>query len=435
MNRTEYLLNAFKYSTVYYLASWVFSVFTVTKHDDSKIKLKDYILSGDEKGYKYWLNNQWNYITDAHISLPLWKVEEVITIESQDLLVQSYNGPFPLRTRVGNLFVNYYCLVSAFGNKFPYQNGSISISNLEKMIAPYVQNDDYVNPNNDVPVYYVSEVKRFQNAVNAMAGFANIACPSATEYTVQPPPGIKEYKEKLLEEYKDKLNDPATIAMIDKKLVEYDKAFQAKDPDGGFYISDKAFNVSRKKVFLMNGLEQPEISGGKTTFIENSLSDGWNIDKMPAMIDNLRDGSYNRGAMTALGGEAVKFIIRIFFASKITEEDCGSTLGIPRILTDKNYNIYVGNTAILEDGKQLLITEETKPILLGKPIMVRSPGFCKTEGSNFCNKCLGEKLRGSDNSLAALASEVGSSMLYVFMKKMHGTALVTVPWDINETIK
>lgn len=168
--------------------------------------------------------------------------------------------------------------------------------------------------------------------------------------------------------------------------------------------------------------------------IENSLSEGWDIEKLPAMIDSMRDGSYNRGLMTALGGESVKFLFRIFATTRITEEDCGSKLGLPVTLTDENVKRYIGNTIILKDKTQVKLDNTNMKNFIGQSVMVRSPGMCRVGSSNFCMTCLGEQLRGSENSLPALASEVGSKMLSIFMAKMHGTALTTTPWRWQNTI-
>ena len=243
------------------------------------------------------------------------------------------------------------------------------------------------------------------------------------------PPGIKEFKEQLIAKYKDKLDDPAIVAEIDKQLVEYDRKFQAQDPDGGFLYKPKAFNVSRKKLFLMHGYEQSDMSP-EPDFVPNSLSEGWDIDKLPSMINSLRDGSFNRGAKTALGGEATKFIFRIFATTRIAEEDCGTKIGMRRTVTKADVNKFI----ISSNGNNILLTEENIKDFIGKEQVVRSPGFCKTGNANFCLHCLGLNFKGSENALAALASEVGSDMLNIFMSKMHGSQLATTVWKYKETI-
>lgn len=433
MNRREYLLTALNQG-IYKYAEWVFSVFTVVRESDilNVLKPYNYQLRTHNGEYVYWYQDEWRSISDSpSVTEPLWRVEEGIEIQDQQELALNWDGSFPFITRVGTLFMNYYCIYSSLGKKLPYQQGKLSISKLEGMIASRLQ--DHGKEDNPDAIY-PEEAKAFSTACMNTAGFSTIANPSATPYTVRQAPGIIEYREKLLEEYKDKLNDPAIVAVIEKKLVEYDRAFQAQDPEGGFYISDKAFNVSRKKLFGMAGLEQPEISGGKVTLINKSLSEGWDLTKLPAMIDSLRDGSYNRGAMTALGGEAVKFVFRIFATTKITEEDCGTKLGIPLTLTKENMKTYLGNTIILPNGQQIKLNTNNIEQYLNIPVMVRSPGFCKTANANFCSTCCGEALRGSEGALSAMASEVASKMLDIFMAKMHGTALVTVPWNPKTTI-
>lgn len=434
MKRREYLIKVFRDTKIYYKAEWVFSLFTVVRDSDITLieEPYDYQIATNDGKYHYYLNSQWNPFEDSpSIDRPLCLVEEGIIVNEQKELTQSYHE-FPLKTRLGTFFINHYCLVSALGNKIPYQNGQLSISGLEDIVAKKLK-DRVANEPDDPNAIYPDEAIKFSSACSSVSGFSTIANPSATKYTMVPAPGIQEYRKQLLEQYKDKLDDPAIVALIDKRLVEYDKNYQSQDPEGGFYINNKAFDVSRKKLFVMHGLEQPEVSGGKVTLIENSLSEGWDINKLPAMIDSMRDGSYNRGAMTALGGEAVKFIFRIFATTRITEEDCGAKIGLPVTLTDNNIKKYEGNTIILS-GKQIKLDSTNMKQYVGQSVMVRSPGMCRTSHSNFCMTCLGEKLRGSENSLAALASEVGSKMLSIFMAKMHGTALTTTQWRWQETI-
>lgn len=435
MTRREFIIDVFKHSQVWTKADWVFSLFTIVADNnvDQITEPYDYQISVSSGKYVYYLNNTWNvFLDNPSTDRPLVLPEEGIQLNNQSELIQKVES-FPLQTSLGTFFVNHYCLVYPFGDKIPYQNGKLSIGGFEKLISPLVKddNDKDIKPT-DVTV---DEAKKFMNACSAIAGFSNISTPSATKYTMQPAPGIENLRRELIEKYKDKLHDPAIVALIEKQLVEYDKAFQTQDPEGGFYINDKAFNVSRKKLFVMNGLEQSELSGGEKTFIETSLSEGWDVSKLPAMIDSLRDGSYNRGAMTALGGEAVKFIFRIFAATRISEEDCGSTIGILTPLTKNNINQYIGNTIILPNKQQVKLDKTNMMTYVGQTLPLRSPGTCKTAHSNFCLTCLGEQLRNNEGSLAALASEVGSKMLGIFMKKMHGVALTTTPWDWNNTIK
>lgn len=425
MTRNEFILSAMKDSDAYTRAEWVFALFTVMADNEiEKVeKPYDYQIGTSNSRYHYYLNNQWNPITDSPaIDRPLWLVEETVIVTDQSQMIQKAN--FPLKTRAGNFFINHYCLVYIFGDRFEYQNGKVSIGDLEDLVAPHVVDNDKVSEPHHISV---TEAKRFLSATASMAGFASIASPSATPYTMVPAPGIKELREKLIEENKDKLNDPAVVAKIDAQLVEHDRAWLNSDPEGGF-TKEKGLKVSRKKLFSLHGYEVSNMQP-KPEFIDRSLSEGWDLDKLPAMINSLRDGSYNRGAKTALGGEAVKFIFRIFATTRIAEEDCGTTIADKEVVNDK----CIGRSVIV-NGQSIKLTEENIGKFKGQLLPIRSPGYCKTKHANFCMTCLGEQFRGSENSLAALASEVGSDMLNVFMSKMHGTALSTAKWVPSKTL-
>lgn len=438
MTRNEFIVNAFYHSQIWTKAKWVFSLFTLIKDANYETipneELEDYLISYSEKDqrYVYYLDDSWCVIEDSPKNdRPLYLVEETVFINNQNELIQPYDK-FPFKTRAGNLFVNHYLLVYPFRDKIPYQNDQMEIGKLEKIIAPRII-DVNEEPQGDKNLY-PEDVLKFSSACTSLAGFASINAPSATKYTMLPAPGIKEYRESLYKKYEGRLNDPIVISEIDRLLVAYDKAHQAKDPEGGFYISGKSFEVARKKLFVSYGLEAPEISGGKQLYIKSSLSEGWDENAFEMMVNALRDGSYNRGAMTALGGEAVKFIFRIFATTRTTEEDCGATLGLPKTLTKANIQQYIGNTIILKNKKQVTLTDENASRYIGEDVLVRSPALCRVGDANFCHKCMGEKLRSSKDSLAAMASSVGSQMLYVFMKKMHGTAMKSTKWHYKDTL-
>lgn len=437
MKKNEFILRAFKESRIWLKAEWCFKLFTVNESIEPADHPEPYDIAVIDDKYCFYLNDQqgWQVIEDAPNpkQYPIYDVTHTVIVPSQDFLIQPYDK-FPFKTRAGNLFVNHYILVFPYGNKVPYQNGEMNIKKLEAYVSSRLKEipkDGVKDPN----YLYPDETVKFSTACTSLSGFSTISTPSASAYTVLPSPGIDKLRNELYTKYAGQLNDPVIAAKVDKILVDYDRAYQAQDPDGGFLNSDKLYEVARKKTLVAIGYEKPEVTGNSDgVFIKNSLSEGWDLNELPTMIDSLRDGSYNRGAMTALGGEAVKFIFRIFATSNITEDDCGTNIGIERALTKDNINLYVGNTAILPNNKQLLITDENKNTLIGKVLPIRSPATCRTSNANYCLTCMGQKLANNKHSLAGLASNVGSDMLYVFMKKMHGVATKTVEWDIEKTL-
>ena len=165
------------------------------------------------------------------------------------------------------------------------------------------------------------------------------------------------------------------------------------------------------------------------TLIANSLSEGWDISKFPEMNTSLRSGSFDRGAQTAFGGVTVKWLLRASNNLRITEKDCGSRIGVwLDVRSPADYKYLIGRTAIDDESgdKQTLVTDESVAgAYLGKRIQVRSPMYCALSHTDYCATCLGEKLSVNPYGLSTAISEVGSTFLSIFMKKMHGTQLAT----------
>jgi hypothetical protein len=247
-------------------------------------------------------------------------------------------------------------------------------------------------------------------------------------------PGIVEYRNKLLEENKGRLEDPAVIAGIDAKLVQYDKDYLANDDSMDFLIKDKSFKVVRKRLFGMHGAEAGFNEDGKIELIDNSLDEGWNPLKFPAINNNSRVGSYNRGFQTQLGGEAFKWLLRASANINITENDCGTKLGIPKIVLNDNLDWFVGHS-IVHNNKLVFISSEDdiKPYI-GKEVIVRSPMFCKLPKTDYCQVCAGKKLSANPEAASMAVSDYGSAFLGLFMAAMHGKELAVAKMNWRELI-
>lgn len=331
-------------------------------------------------------------------------------------------------TLIGNLLFNYVTLVYSFGDKIPFQLGKVNLRKLEKQIVERLV-DDVEDPSLETPDrIYVRELKRYIKSATSMAGYATLCVPAATPRTLLPHPEARALRLKLVEQYKDQLHDPAKVAIITKALEDLDREWNAGDPDGGFYQSGKTFQVIRMKMYGIYGMEQNHREGGYT-FIEKPLIEGWDITKLPAMADALRDGSYNRGAETALGGYEVKTILRTMSGSVISQPDCGVTWGMDWVLTRDVIDSFIGHTAILADTTQVKLTNENKGQYLGQAVQIRTPAFCRTGNNNFCLACFGDFIADKQQALGVVASELGSRLLLLFMKKMHGSALKTVKYE------
>ena len=365
---------------------------------------------------------------------PVLYCNETITVTNQD--VPTVEAGKKIETTPGIVFINWYCFIYALGNKIPFVNeNNLSVGKIAQSLASRVR-DDMPEEKRDPAFIYVTEFKKMLNAMASLTGFTVVNSPSATEYTVSAAPGIDKLKKELLDKYKDKLDDPTVVAKIEKELVQYDKDYINKDPNKGFYIKGKSFDINRKKLHIMQGVQKRMDPDKPNVLVTTSLYEQTKPEDIPALIDGLRDGSYNRGAATALGGEEVKFIYRIYSAAEIIKEDCGTKMGLRRVIHEAyNPKSYIG-TYIIENGKNVLLTEENYKNYIGKEVIMRSPGYCLAAqgGVGYCSICYGNKMRGFEQSLASYGAKVGSVMNGRFMKAMHGTANKAVRIRLSEAI-
>lgn len=412
---------------------WIISAFSVTRDSDNH-RYPGGLVRG-ETGYSFYDRDmQLVAIESTDPNEPLFRFREAVILTAGDV----ENLSTTIDTYYGDAIVNALVISEAFGKKVPYMKGPITVKAIEKYVEPRLISDHLVIEMTDAPprtdAILVSEWIRCVDALSQLAGLTSLCVVAATKKGLTPPPGIKEYRRKLIEERKDRLHDPATIAEIERLLIEYDKAYLAGDDVTKFYLKDKAYNIVRKKMYLSHGIETGFMKDGQIEFIENSLSEGWDVDKLPAMINSLRDGSYNRGAMTALGGWAVKFFYRILQNAKIDGRDCGSTLGVRRLIAPGQSGRFVGYYHVV-GNKPVPITDQNHADLVGKHIILRSPMTCWTEGSGYCEVCMGDKNAANPTGLGASGSEVGSQFMGMFMAAMHGKTLATAKYSFKDALK
>lgn len=431
MKKRDYFLKALN-AGAYRYKVWVFNMFSVTRQSaDTEF---DYQLFRGEKHY-YFLDPESD--VETYIELEDTNVEEAPFTFKQPVSLKV--GDIPnvdrdLDTTYGNLLFNMVALVYPFHDKVPFRTGHIKTKAIEADLVKRLISDGAEPVINDQPIdnpIYVSEFLNYVDAVMSLEGYSQLCVPSATRKTLTRDPEIPKRRDELLEKYKGQLDDPSVVAKIEEELIKMDKAWMAGDLGEGFYHKDKSYNVIRKKMHLLGGYEAAFGERGKT--IRNSLSEGWDTDDFPTLVNSLREGTYNRGAETQLGGVAAKTINRMFQNTRISEDDCGSTLGMEHDITEKNKKEFIGFFRINGNGNPELINEKTVDNYVGKRIKMRSPMFCRIDRANFCKTCLGNANSENPTGLGSLAGAVGSQLLYIKMKKMHGTSLKTVPFDFEST--
>ena len=427
MNKETFFLRGLT-SGAYQYKAWVIHCFshvkTQTKEDIP------YLLHPQERVYTFYNpETKTEEILEGVTSdRPAFHFREPITLTPETVA----NVSKPIETTYGRALANQVALVYPFGDKIAFIDEPFNIKRIEKELYARLTTDECYQDKTSViaknPIY-VSEYLTFIDAILSLEGYTQLCVPSATEKTMTHDPAIDKRREELLDKYRAHLDDPAVVARVEAELIAMDKAWMKGDLGEGFYQKEKFYNVVRKKTHLMHGYEagfeiKPEV-------IENSLSEGWDIDKLPAMVNSLREGTYGRAHLTQLGGEATKFVNRMMQNTKMTEQDCGTTEGWERVVTEAHIGFYY----IDKQGKTQCITKEEIKTLLGKTVKMRSPQWCKTPGVNYCRCCIGEANAENANALSAHAAAVGSQLMYAMMGLIHGKPLVTARLDINETLR
>ena len=428
MLKKDYFLLGLK-EEAYRHKSWIIQCFSMIQNPSPKTPLALY--RGEIHYYYQDPDTQEPvYLTDTDIKHPAFSFKETLNLKPGDLP----NVKEPVKTIYGNALFNAVALVFPFKDKIDFITGPIKVTDVEKLIEkrlttdPEYQKKDSFKAKDPI---YVSEYLQFTDAVLSLEGLSQLCVPSASERSMTHDPQIQKVRDELLEKYKDQLHDPAVVSKIESVLIEMDKEWIKDDLSAGFYTKDKYFDIVRKKAFLMMGYEAGFNVSPAT--ITQSLNEGWDMDSMPAMVNSLREGSYSRGDLTAQGGYATKIVNRMFQNAKISEEDCGSTLGWSVTLTKETLKEYYG-FYYLKAQKPVLIDEEHGASLIGQTVILRTPMFCKTARQGFCKTCLGQSISENESGLTAVVSSMTSQLMLIMMGAAHAKALKTARYDVKKTI-
>lgn len=427
MTSNEYFLYALKNGLIYKLA-WYYSVMAFLEKGKTE---NEYI---GIRNNKYYVKIEDNLVEISNIktSRPLLTMLDKIIITNETLA--NVNGA--VDTIIGLVVFNKISLVDNFGSKIPYQNSQINISKIESIIAKSMHNTDIIT---------VAEYIRFVDSVSFIHGLSRITTVSATERSILPPKGIDKFKAKLVTEFNIKYGerwteDRSKIVEFEDALKEFDAIWMAGDATDGKMTSGKVKDTARSKMFLTFGAEAGfDKKGNNPNLVVESLMDGYpeDINKLTTMFNTSRSGSYDRGKETQKGGAAAKDVLRATSAITIEEGDCGTTIGKELLVTadiaESLIGRYMFTSTSNRDGKNYMPIKDTAS-LIGQTIEIRSPMFCKKEGSTFCTVCAGEVLSNYKTGISLLVTDISGILLNSSMKSMHSHTLKTMSFDITEAI-
>lgn len=453
MLRSQYLREAIRSQAIYHL-EWLIRIFTYTKDYPTLAQVQQetnidlvypYRLCLDNTQVGFYNNGVFTPIDDAPTDRTLFTPTDGIKLTAGDLDNLSQD----IVASVGNVIFNLYTLCIPFKDKVPYLSGRVK---LEDVINTLIINrlvdtpdDSAVREYGPTAPIYADEYQRHIESTLHLDGINYIIAPTLSEKLVRAAPGAMELKAKLFKQFEGQLDDLAVIAHISEQLRAYDKAYIGDD---GFVAgSGSKINVTRQKMYYMHGVERGLDSEGSYTLIPNSLNEGWDPKLIPKGAESAREGSAYRGLYTALGGTKVKAILRAANSILIEAEDCGNRTGVPKKVTKAHRNKY-----IFVNNEQILLTDANIKTYLGTIQHFRNPRWCKAtkpvtttnqnkvelktnalgrqvtkHGNNFCVYCMGENFRGRPTGFSLAASTLASDTMLIFMKRMHGTALVTFP--------
>lgn len=432
MLKRDYFLNALK-SDAGRKKHWMFSAFAITEGESKEYY--PYVIKRKEDGIYFLTDDGEEKITDADPSQPLFKFRERFNAKAGDIP----NLKKDIATTYGSMVCNYTILCLPFYDLIDFQEGFFDIGKVEHIVkerlisdpdddfnVPFDKSPDQVEGfRAPPPNLYVRQKAYFDANAQATAAYNAICVHSVTYKSLFPHPDAERVKEEYIEKNKDKLSDPAEVAKLEKILQDMDREWLAGDPSLDFYLKGKYFSTTRKRQYYSFGAESPFTDGSTVEFISRPLSKGLDVSKLPTMINTIREGSYNRGAMTELGGAATKAVYRAMSTVEIGSDDCGDTVGFPVLLSRKARSYWIG-CYLIEDGKVIEITEDNFNQYADKTVMLRSPMSCKESKPNFCKCCLGKPNTEIGNGLAASSATVTGILLYVFMSAFHAVELKAI---------
>ena len=336
--------------------------------------------------------------------------------------IVNYKSDESIQTTIGIFIANYLFFVYPFHDIIDYLNEEFTDNKMEKRIGFKIISG----------LIDVQEAKdKYINCLTLFGQSNEIICPNITEKTITVPPEIKELRDKLVKENKDALErgDASIMAMIEKQLIARFKAYLKGDPSMHFLLKKKVFDVTLKKLLLTQGMTEIFGSPGQFKFIENPMGNGWKKDDLPYIFNEVRSGSFSRAIETANGGVIAKLILRVLQDTRIDIEDCGTLHGEHVHGTKNNLEEFLYNYTVESDGSNILISEETEKSLMGRDLIIRTPGYCEaTQG--FCAKCFGHIFMVlGQKAFAPIANDLGRNQLVSSLKKMHGSSHSTVDID------
>lgn len=428
MNKLEYLKLCFQHRQYIHQSWCVRALATFTDPPGKELELKPFMLVNEPWGLAF-VNEQGEKVRIDDYKLgsgPLFTPTTPVTIDSDWLP----NVEGVVETDFGRLLSNAILITEPFGKLIPYMHGEVTISAIEKIVAPVMQNNPPAGEAKQDGVIYVDHYLKLGAGIEHIETFMELFTIAMTKKSILPPTGGKAFKAKLIAEYGDRLNDPVVLSEFEERLKAFDADYLKDDPSFGRFTSGKILKDSRKKIHLSMGAEG---GFGKMAAVTNSLTEGdpEDVDQIVAIVNGQRSGSYSRGAETVEGGVAAKKMLAAANNYVIQAGDCGSKLGITRTYDKNLIKSLRGRWIISGETQKQVPMDADVGAYLGRRLMVRSPMYCKLKDENICAVCAGESLSRYTTGISLTLTEISAAILAARMKAMHTNALTVNEIDLE----
>lgn len=428
MKKIDYLKLAISLK-LYEKKKWVVSAFSITKPKEVKENYPGKIIA-ESWGYSFVdAGGEIQKIDDCDPALPLFRFKDKVTVDNTWMA----NVPAPIETTLGNLLFNVVCVLSSFGPKMPYQQGRVSVDGIEELVAPLLKDTPTKEADRSNEYYYVDEYVKFVDALQYLSTFSQLCTWSATRRSILPPTGVQDFKAALNVKYEGRLTDPVELAKYESELLAFDEKYLEGDPANGTFVKGKIKNTARKQLFLNIGAEGGFTQSLSVVPVINSLDQGWPTEptQFTSMMNGGRFASYSRGAETVKGGVSAKYLLRAANNFSIKDVDCGTKLGIRRLYTQSGLDGLVGRY-VIEGGKSVFVENiNGAGNYLNKPVIVRSPMYCKLPGDTICKVCAGARLSQFPTGVTIPLTEISGIILTASLKLMHKTSVTTAKLSIK----
>ena len=384
---------------------FIVDVFTKTKHQTSNEVKKSYtgkVVSVDNKIHVTLEDGSTEILTEQRI--PMFSLNTKVTIGKGTLV----NLGSKVETTYGRMLINQLLLCRPFKDAIPYQNGPWNSKVVEKVMVNKVLDGSLTT----------ESVYEYIDNVYYLSTYAPFCVPSITKKAITVDPKLLKKKDELLKKYKDELTDPAIAMAIEDELIALDKATMKGD-DAERVLESKNFDVHRKKMFFALGVTESFGDDRQSfKFGESTLDEGWKMDEIDLVSNDIRKGSYARGKETAKGGAIAKTLGRTFAESAIVIDDCRTKNTLTVNITELNKDLFLFRNIIV--GSSLVeLTPENIGKYVGKPIKLRSPMMCVAKGG-YCYTCMDTRFKKLGIKLLNIqVLGIGSKLMLDSMKKMH----------------